>query len=560
MTRSLVRRNFTVPSFVGDRGPQPDRASMALFPAWRVCGQSARFPGRPDQATLAVRSCPVTIAGRCWDLGSAARAHNFLAPSSVKILFSHYLLDDDNPPVRTNTAIASQLRELGHEVHLHRSTGPPIAVTQGREGSRSHRPGVLQRLKNQIWFTRASLRNLGTYRRDKAVLREYGPDVVLVRHDAYWCSMAWAAERAGVPLVTYVNAPMAYETRLYNAQFRWHPPGVVEWFERQALPRSQALTATSHPTMHKIREDYGITAPILVVPNGLHPERFPEFDEATRQERRRTLGVDAPVVLGFQGTFMPFHGIDRLQQLMLSLAHRKNTHWLLIGDGPERPALQEAVTGRVPATFMGRQPPDTVGALLGLIDVAVVPHQFVQGIFYLSPLKVIESAAAGCAVVASRQGDIPWLLDDGRAGVLVGSPDLADWSRAIESLIDDPRHRRELGQAARRVRPRAIHLAAHRNTVCRRTGTGRRVRSRCAGSLKSRRRSHSDDHLADPVSRQLRRRRHRLAGVLPPRIWGRPEYDDRSAHVCDDPSKVRTNDPRGLFAHRDGQRAGRAPT
>ena len=55
------------------------------------------------------------------------------------------------------------------------------------------------------------------------------------------------------------------------------------------------------------------------------------------------------------------------------------------------------------ATFMGRQPAERMGELMSLMDVAVVPHHFVPGIFYLSPLKIIESAAAGCAVVAATR-------------------------------------------------------------------------------------------------------------------------------------------------------------
>jgi glycosyltransferase involved in cell wall biosynthesis len=202
--------------------------------------------------------------------------------------------------------------------------------------------------------------------------------------------------------------------------------------------------------MEKIREDYGVAQPITVVPNGLHPERFVELGEVERREQRRAIGIEAPLVLGFQGTFMPFHGVDRLQELMLALAHRTDAQWLLIGDGPGRAGLQEAVSGRVKATFLGRQPADQMGRLMALMDVAVVPHHFVKGLFYLSPLKVIESAAAGCAVVASRQGDIPWLLDGGRAGVEVESPELSAWTAAIEGLLDDPGRCRELGAAARR--------------------------------------------------------------------------------------------------------------
>ena len=54
--------------------------------------------------------------------------------------------------------------------------------------------------------------------------------------------------------------------------------------------------------------------------------------------------------------------------------------------------------------------------MLSLVDVAVVPHAYSASHFYFCPLIILEFAAAGCAVIASSQGDIPNLLDDGRAG------------------------------------------------------------------------------------------------------------------------------------------------
>ena len=68
-----------------------------------------------------------------------------------------------------------------------------------------------------------------------------------------------------------------------------------------------------------------------------------------------------------------------------------------------------------------------------------------------------------------------------------------------------------------------------------------------------------DDHLADSLSRQLRGRRDRPAGLLPAGVRGRPEHDDRSAHVRDDPPAVRADDPRQLFPDRDGRHARRGP-
>jgi glycosyltransferase involved in cell wall biosynthesis len=286
------------------------------------------------------------------------------------------------------------------------------------------------------------------YRRDLAAIRESAPDVVLSRHEAYCLSMTLASRRAGVPFVVYADAPVAYEKRLYD-KVRWHPPGLPERIERLSLRGCRAVVATSHPTIRKL-DEFKHGAPAFVAPNGLHPERFPILSDEERQARRLALGITAPLVVGFQANFRAFHGIGRLRELMLAMSSRPDVHWLLIGDGPERRALQEAVEGRVSATFLGRCEPQEVGGLLALIDVAVAPHEFIDGIFYLSPLKIIEYAAAGCAIVASAQGDIPWLLDEGRAGVILNDPEIAAWARAVNDLLDDPQRRLALGDAARR--------------------------------------------------------------------------------------------------------------
>jgi glycosyltransferase involved in cell wall biosynthesis len=366
----------------------------------------------------------------------------------MKILFSHYLLDDDNPPVRTVSAISNELRALGHEVLIHRCQGAIQAQHHGK-ASGGRAGGWKRWVKSKAWFAKAVARNATMYRNDLRAIRAVAPDIVLARQDAYWLSMSLAAHRTGRPLVVYADAPVAYEVRTYHAKERWHPPGLLEAFERWGLAPSTAVIATSHPTAEKIGE-YKLGLTTRVVPNGLHPERFPEFSEHVRRHRRHELGIDASRVIGFQGTFKPFHGLDRLKELILATGSDEDVHWLLIGDGPLRKEVEAAVAGRAKVTFLGRQPPEIMGSLLALVDVAVAPHDFTPGIFYLSPLKIIEAAAAGCVVVASRQGDIPWLLDDGRAGILLDDPDVSVWADAIDRVLRDPESMRSLGQAARR--------------------------------------------------------------------------------------------------------------
>jgi glycosyltransferase involved in cell wall biosynthesis len=366
----------------------------------------------------------------------------------MKILYSHYLASDDHPAVRMIEAIAERLRERKHDVCIHRSFGPASQNSGPGMQERRERRLTLAAARRRLWFARAIARNRGMVTRDRAAINRFQPDIVLARQDAYCWSMPLVCRQENVPLVTYADAPVAYETRLFGEPGRWHPPGLVESIEKWGLRRSRAIITVSHPAARRLRQ-YRLDVPIHVVPNGVHPDRFPAWSPEAREAQRRSLGLSGKCILGFQGTFRPFHGLDVLRELMFGSSAIQHAEWLLIGDGPLRPPLEEAVEGRVAAKFLGRQPPQQIGRLLGLIDVAVVPHAQLAGDFYFCPLKILEFAAAGCAVLASEQGDIPRLLDDGRAGVLVSQPNAADWLAALERLVRDAPYRQSLGRRAR---------------------------------------------------------------------------------------------------------------
>ncbi len=81
--------------------------------------------------------------------------------------------------------------------------------------------------------------------------------------------------------------------------------------------------------------------------------------------------------------------------------------------------------------------------------------------------------AAGLPVVGWRAGNLPYLADDGREGLLLAPGDLAGLVAALGRLADVAALRRQLGEAARRralVRPTwgesaALFFAAIREAV-----------------------------------------------------------------------------------------------
>ena len=61
----------------------------------------------------------------------------------------------------------------------------------------------------------------------------------------------------------------------------------------------------------------------------------------------------------------------------------------------------------------------------------------------------VEAGAAGLAVVATRVGGIPEIVDDGTTGVLVEPGDGRGLADAVAGLIADAARRERLGAAAR---------------------------------------------------------------------------------------------------------------
>jgi glycosyltransferase involved in cell wall biosynthesis len=357
----------------------------------------------------------------------------------MRILYSHYLQNDDHAAVVMVHSIARELRNLGHTVLVHRSAG------EAKVAEPTARPRKVPAWRKFLSAKTAAFRiasaNRAAYRRDLAALKAFQPDVVLARHDAYCWSMSSACLTQHIPLVTYADAPSAHEVRTFNLEGRWHPPGMVEALERLVLSRSRAILTVSRPAA-RLLSRHKLQVPIHVVHNGIDASVF--SDPPQRPIRKEGC------VIGYVGTFRPFHGLDLLRDVICSLEHRRDLTWMLVGDGPGRAKLQQELHGRVHAVFTGKLPGEQIPDALQAIDIALVPSPNLGENYYLCPLKILECGAAGCAVLATQQGDIPQLLDQGRAGLLLSPDDPFAWRAAIEKLADNAELRIQLGERARR--------------------------------------------------------------------------------------------------------------
>jgi glycosyltransferase involved in cell wall biosynthesis len=121
---------------------------------------------------------------------------------------------------------------------------------------------------------------------------------------------------------------------------------------------------------------------------------------------------------------------------------------LLVGDGPGlQPALDHArrlgVAEHVLA--LGSRPPAQIPHALAACDIGVLPGSNDYG----QPMKLLEYAAAGLAMVGPDLPPVRALIDDERTGLLFAPGNTDMLRRALGRLLSDATLRNRLASAAR---------------------------------------------------------------------------------------------------------------
>ena len=202
----------------------------------------------------------------------------------------------------------------------------------------------------------------------------------------------------------------------------------------------------------------------VVNPNGVDVEKFrPDVGGASERQR---LGIDADETLvGFVGTFGPWHGVLVLARAIALLPKDARIRFLLVGAGSLRDEAERIIreAGSCErAIFTGVVEHERVPALLDACDVLASPHVPLEdgSEFFGSPTKLFEYMAMGKGIVASRLGQIAEVLEDEKTALLVEPGDARALAEAILRLAREPELRESLGAAARSAATKR-HTWAH---------------------------------------------------------------------------------------------------
>jgi len=194
---------------------------------------------------------------------------------------------------------------------------------------------------------------------------------------------------------------------------------------------------------------------------------------------------DAPLRVCYAGTLGLAQGLGVLIDAA-ALAGPATVELLIVGEGPEAPALARAISDRRLANvqLLGPRAPSEVPALYASVDAGLVPLRDRPIFEGALPTKLFEVMAAGRAAIVAARGEAAELVSGARAGLVVAPEDPVALAAAFSRLQSAPAQVAAMGERARTAargydRSRAVSLWSDllREVVVRRsptTAAGRR--------------------------------------------------------------------------------------
>lgn len=227
---------------------------------------------------------------------------------------------------------------------------------------------------------------------------------------------------------------------------RWH------WLlDRFTAEWTDIIISNSYRGNDVLVEKAGISPKkIRVIPNGI---RAPKSDKTIS----KPLGISgAEYIVGTVGNLRKAKGHRYIiMAAPLILKECPNTKFIIVGDGELKDSLiKEAKKTGVSENFIFTGFMDNPADIIPLFDVFVFPSLW-EG----CPVGLLEAMMLGKSSVAFPVGDIPYIIEEGKSGLLVEYKSVEKLASAVVALLKNRELRDEIGKAAYK---RALERFSHK--------------------------------------------------------------------------------------------------
>lgn len=237
---------------------------------------------------------------------------------------------------------------------------------------------------------------------------------------------------------------------VHGLDLTYQSPFYQKYWVQKFLPALDSLIAVSAETKNQALQKGIPEDKVSVIANGIESEIL--IQKHTRAELAQVIhqALSTQIVLFTGGRLIKRKGVAWfIRSVLASLP--SDALYVVAGGGPDEENIRHAIkeTGlenRV--ILLGRVSPEQYTILLNTIDIFIQPNIPVPGDMEGFGIAVIEAAACGRLVVASRLEGLKDAIIEGENGLLVEPENTDAWIAAITKLLQDTAAREALGKKA----------------------------------------------------------------------------------------------------------------
>ena len=213
---------------------------------------------------------------------------------------------------------------------------------------------------------------------------------------------------------------------------------------RYGLQQSDGVTAVSKFLKQATIETFDFDE-IEVIPNFICQKHYTRLPDSPL---RAVLAPNGERLLVHVSNFRPVKRPNDCVEILAKVRESGVTAKLvMVGDGPELSAVRyhaEQLGVIDDCVFVGKQA--NIADYLGVADVFLLPSELES-----FGLAALEAQACEVAVIATRIGGIPEVVNDGESGFLSDVGDVAKMSADVLVLLRDEEKRRAFGEKGREL-------------------------------------------------------------------------------------------------------------
>lgn len=325
------------------------------------------------------------------------------------------------------TRLGIALARRGHEVHFITYETPFLLQDRDYKNVYVHLVDVVEYpLFNYVPYTVA----LGS--RMTEVVKEAGLDLLHIHYAIPQSTSAFLAKEAtGVPYIVTLHGSDVSILGIDAAYLN---------VTRLSLRAADKVTATSNFLIDIAKKQMKLQREIVKIPNFVDSNLFRPLKKSQSAESE-----EHQTVITHISNFRPIKRVHDLVRAMKIVAKTEDCKLVLVGDGPERPAVTTLIEklklrGKTTLTGFRRDIP----RILNNSHMLVIPSEMES-----APLTLLEGMSCGVPVIATKVGGIPEMVEDGVNGFLVAPRKPKQIAEKILALHENPALREKLGMAGR---------------------------------------------------------------------------------------------------------------